>query len=63
METTIVLLGFIWEFPKIRGTFLGVPIIRIIVYWGLYWGPLTFGKLPYWDNGKENGSYYLGFRV
>ena len=21
-------------------TFLGVPIIRTIVYWGLYWGPL-----------------------
>ena len=29
-----------WGFPKIRGTFLGVPIIRTIVYWGLYWGPL-----------------------
>ena len=22
------------------GTSLGVPIIRIKVYWGLYWGPL-----------------------
>ena len=28
-----------WGFPKIRGAFLGVPIIRIIVYWGLYWSP------------------------
>ena len=28
-----------WEFPKIRGTILGVPIIRTIVFWGLYWGP------------------------
>ena len=36
-----------WGFPKIRGTFLGVPIIRTIVYWGLYWGTLYFGKLPY----------------
>ena len=27
-------------FPKIRGTFLGAPIIWTIVYWGLYWGPL-----------------------
>ena len=27
-------------FPKLRGTLLGVPIIRIIVCWGLYWGPL-----------------------
>ena len=23
---------------------------------GIYWG-------LYWDNGKENGNYYLGFRV
>ena len=30
----------IWGFPKIRGTILGVPIIRTIVYWGLYLGPL-----------------------
>ena len=21
--------------------------MRIIVFWGLYWGPLYFGKLPY----------------
>ena len=32
-----------WRFPKIRGTFSGVPIVRIIVYWGLYWGPLIGG--------------------
>ena len=34
----------ICAFPKIRGTFLGVRIIRIIVYWGLYWGPLILGN-------------------
>ena len=28
----------VWGFPKIRGTLLGIPIIRIIVYWGLYEG-------------------------
>ena len=33
-----------WDFPKIRGTILGVPIIRTIVYWGLYWGPLFLGN-------------------
>ena len=33
-----------WGFPKIRGTFLGVPIIRIIVFWGLYWGSLILGN-------------------
>ena len=35
-------LGFIWGIVKNRGTFLGVPIIRIIVYLGLYWGPLCW---------------------
>ena len=35
-----ILARFMWGFPKIEGTLLGVPIIRIIVYWGLYWGPL-----------------------
>ena len=29
-----------------RGTILGVPIIRIIVYWGLFLGSPYFGKLP-----------------
>ena len=44
------LMGFgcsvpeIWGFPKIMGTFLGVPIIRTIVFWGLYWGPLILGN-------------------
>ena len=27
-----------------RGTILGVPIIRIIVFGGLYWGPLILGN-------------------
>ena len=33
------------------GTFLGVPIIRTIVFGGLCWGPLILG------------SYHIGFRV
>ena len=37
----------IWGFPKISGTLLGVPIIRTIVYWGLYWGSPYLGKVPY----------------
>ena len=32
--------GRIWGFPKNRGTILGVPVIRTIVFWGLYWDPL-----------------------
>ena len=27
-----VRVGIIWEFLEIRGTFLGVPMIRLIVY-------------------------------
>ena len=33
-------LGSLQGFPKIWGTFLGVPIMRIVLNWGLYWGPL-----------------------
>ena len=39
----------IWEFPKIRGTFLGVPIIRTLVFWGLYWGPLILGNYHFFQ--------------
>ena len=31
---------YIWGFPKIRGTILGIPIIRTIIVWGPEWGPL-----------------------
>ena len=43
-------------FPKIGGTILGVPIIRIIIYWGLYWGPPIYGNY-------RLGSEVLGFGV
>ena len=33
-----------WVAPKIRDTFLEVPIIRTIVFWSLYWGPLILGN-------------------
>ena len=29
--------NFIWGFPKIWGTLLGFPIIRIVIFWGLHW--------------------------
>ena len=31
-------------FPISRGTILGVPITRAIVYWGPYWGPPLLGN-------------------
>ena len=48
------IVGF-WRFPKITGTILGVPIIRIVIFWGLYWGSY-FGKLPYKDP-RVKGPY------
>ena len=53
-------VGFMWVAPKIRGTFLGVPIIRTIVFWGLYWGPLSLGNYH-----VEFRAWFklLGFRV
>ena len=44
----LLLPGIIWGFPKIRGTLLGVPIIRIIVFWGLHWGPII-GVPLFWE--------------
>ena len=38
-----------WRFPKLRGTFLGAPIVRTVVFWGLYWA------LPIFLNSFEGG--------
>ena len=31
-------------FPRMRGTILGVPIIRIMAFLGLSWGPRSYGN-------------------
>ena len=31
-------------------------VVGYLEIMGLYWR-------TYWDNGKQNGNYYLGFRV
>ena len=57
-------MGSIWGLPKIRGTILVVPIIRTIVYWGLYWGPLILGSYHigvYVAKQVGFGVYDLGF--
>ena len=51
---------YTWGFPKIGGTILGVPIIRTIVYWDLFWGPLILGN--YHLHLKLKGLRGLGFR-
>ena len=45
--------------PKIRGTTLGIPIMRIIVYWGLYnIGVPLFWKIT--ENAKALSGAYGG---
>ena len=46
----------IWGFPKILGTLLGVPVIRTIVFWGLYWGPLILGNYHLGLYGRKVGA-------
>ena len=33
-----------WGFPRIRGTVLEIPIIKMAVLGGLDWGPFILGK-------------------
>ena len=40
------------------GTFLGVPIIRTIVFWGLYWGSSILGNYHLYSF-----DYGLGSRI
>ena len=41
---------------------LGAYSVEPSRIWGIYWG-LGFRVRNSWDNGKENGNYYLSFRV
>ena len=37
-------------FQSIKGAFLKVPVMRIIVFWALYWGPpVTTSRYRSWD--------------
>ena len=46
-----------WEFPKIWSTFLRVPIIRTILYWGLYWGPPIEGNYQVLEALADSGLW------
>ena len=50
-------------FPKIRGTVLGVPVIRTIVFWDLYWGPPILGNYHMGISGLGFRVQDVGFRV
>ena len=50
----------IWAFPKIRGTLLGAPIMRTIIFSGLYGGPLVLGNYhinQIW-NGRAQDEHF-----
>ena len=36
---------------------MGAPIIRIIVFWGLYWGPLILGNYLRWSLKSVKMTY------
>ena len=42
-----------WGLLKIRGTFLGVPLVRTRIHWGQDWGALP-GDGPGYCEGIEN---------
>ena len=46
----------IWGFPKIGGSFIGVSIIRTIVFLALYIGVPLFGTTIYGNNGESSGK-------
>ena len=37
-------------------TFLGVPIIRTVVFWGLFWGPPFLGNYHMYLEGKGDSE-------
>ena len=51
-------------FPKIMGTFLGVPIVRTIVYWyiGVYIGDPLFWETTIRVGGGVVGTPLFGFQ-
>ena len=53
----------LWGFPKNKGTILGVPIIRTIVHWGLYWGPFILGNDHVISENCEETFWGSVFRV
>ena len=57
METTIWYMGV----SQIRDTVLGVPKLRILMFWFLHWGP-TSGKTRGYTMTSAWGLG-LGFRV
>ena len=43
-------------FPTLGVLFSGVPIMRIIVYWSLSWGPPDFGNYQFSNMSRNLNS-------
>ena len=52
-----------WGVPKIRGTFLGVPTIRIIIFGDPYWGPPILGNYHMSSSADRRGPVSLSSRL
>ena len=50
----------IWGSPKLGVPFLEVPIIRTIVFWGLYWDPSFLGNYHIGIMEKNMGTTIQG---
>ena len=53
-DVSLIVAVDVWGFPKIRGTILGVSIMRIIVFGGLYWIPVFWETTRYSCNTTSN---------
>ena len=58
-----VMLGLYGDFPKLKVPWGSLKIRTIVIILGSILGYPNFGRLPYGDNGKQHGNYYLGFGV
>ena len=43
----VTFVSVFWWFPKIRGTILGFPIVRTLVFWGPNWASLILETTIY----------------
>ena len=57
------------EVPQVSGTFQGVPMIRVVVFGGIYWGPAILGNYHMYSyDGKHpevphSQGQHLGLQV
>ena len=53
----VILRNYYLGVSQIRGTIFGVPIVRIILFWGLYWGPPILGNYHFSDPRTARRAY------